>query len=219
LKDYFTAGAKWTAAPKPQLLAAQYDASCSPWLSPPFGPCYVTTEFEPTFDAADIIHCGQDLLVQRSHVTNQLGIEWLQRHLGDQYRLHLIRSRDPGVIHLDTTLMPLAPGKLLVNPEYVDVNTLPTLFRNWDILVAPQPTPTSISLLGTLGEWISMNVLSLDEQRVIVEAEQIALIQALRDWGFQPIPCSFTHCYPFGGSFHCFTLDIRRAGKLKCYEF
>lgn len=44
----------------------------------------LTTEFEPCFDAANIIRCGRDLFVQRSHVTNRLGITWLRQHLGDR---------------------------------------------------------------------------------------------------------------------------------------
>ena len=39
--------------------------------------------------------------------------------------------------------MPIAPGKVLVNPDYVDTKRLPTLFKSWDILVAPRPDPIS----------------------------------------------------------------------------
>ena len=57
----------------------------------------------------------------------------------------------------------------------------------------------------------------LDEERVIVEARQEPLIRALTDWGFRPIPCSFEAYYPFLGSFHCATLDVRRRGELRSY--
>jgi glycine amidinotransferase len=57
----------------------------------------------------------------------------------------------------------------------------------------------------------------LDEKRVIVERTQVSLIKALRDWGFQPIPSPFLSYAPFGGSFHCATLDIRRRGTLQSY--
>ena len=53
----------------------------------------------------------------------------------------------------------------------------------------------------------------LDEKRVIVERLQESLIRKLRDWGFTPIPCSFANDAPFGGSFHCATLDVRRRGE------
>jgi glycine amidinotransferase len=57
----------------------------------------------------------------------------------------------------------------------------------------------------------------LDEKRVVVEKRQEPLIKALKDWGFSPIPCSFEAYYPFMGSFHCATLDIRRRGTLQSY--
>jgi glycine amidinotransferase len=62
-----------------------------------------------------------------------------------------------------------------------------------------------------------MNVLMLDEERVVVEQTQESMIRALRDWGFRPIPCGFMDFAPFGGSFHCATLDVRRRGELESY--
>ena len=62
-----------------------------------------------------------------------------------------------------------------------------------------------------------MNLLSLDEERIIVEKRQEPLIKALKDWGFKPMACNFENYYPFGGSFHCATADIRRRGTLQSY--
>ncbi|MDM8564347.1 hypothetical protein QUF74_01690 [Candidatus Halobeggiatoa sp. HSG11] len=214
-KEYFKAGAKWTAAPKPQLLDALYDWDYTvPTDKEPMR--YVITEFEPVFDAADFVRCGRDIFCQQSNVTNKMGIMWLQRHLGDDYKVHEIHNRSPEAIHIDTTFMPLAPGKVLVSPEYVDVNTLPNVLKNWDILVAPEPVPHNCPL-GAVSNWISINVLMLDEQRIIVEKNQEPLIKALKNWGFKPIPCSFAAYYPFLGSFHCATLDVRRQGELQSY--
>jgi glycine amidinotransferase len=71
--------------------------------------------------------------------------------------------------------------------------------------------------LRLVSDWAGVNVLMLDEQRVVVEKNQELLIKALREWGFKPIPCSFEAYYPFLGSFHCATLDIRRRGELRSY--
>ncbi|MCU0543131.1 MAG: amidinotransferase [Oscillatoriaceae cyanobacterium Prado104] len=215
LKEYFQAGAKWTAAPKPQLLDAQYDMNFQ-FAKPGEELRFVVTEFEPTFDAADFVRCGRDIFGQKSHVTNSLGIEWLQRHLGAEYRIHILESLSPYTIHIDTTFMPLAPGKVLVNPEFIDINKLPKILKSWDILVPPEPVPYS-GKLKMMSNWIQMNILMLDEERVIVEKSQEALIKALKDWGFKPIPCSFENYYPFLGSFHCATLDVRRRGELQSY--
>jgi glycine amidinotransferase len=141
---------------------------------------------------------------------------WLQRHLGESYRVHEIQNRSPQAIHIDTSFMPLAPGKLLISPEYIDVNTLPSILKSWDILVAPEPVPNK-DPLKVVSKWISINVLMLDEERVIVEKNQEPLIKALKSWGFKPIPCSFEAYFPFLGAFHCATLDVRRKGILQSY--
>ena len=219
LKEYLKGGAKWVAAPKPQLLDAQYDPDYkTPANSEEMR--YVITEFEPTFDAADFVRFGRDIFVQKSHVTNSLGIEWVRRHLGDEYRVHEVQSLCPQALHIDTTLVPLAPGKVLVNPLFIDVDNLPDYFKSWDILLAPKPNRTPMTLYDTkvISQWVNMNVLSLDEERVVVEKSQESMIAALKDWGFKPIPCEFESYYPFMGSFHCATLDVRRRGVLRSYE-
>ncbi len=218
-KEYFRRGAKWSAAPRPQLLDEQYDQEFQPSNLGDQDMRYVVTEFEPTFDAADFVRCGRDIIGQKSHVTNELGILWLQRHLGNTYRVHTFQSRCPQAMHIDTTLMPLAPGKVMVNPDWVDVARLPEFLRGWDILQAPQPVPCVQKEMQLISSWASMNVLMLDERRVIVEKRQEPMIKAMKDWGFEPIACPFEDYYPFLGSFHCATLDIRRNGELKSYAY
>ncbi|MFI2619282.1 amidinotransferase [Streptomyces sp. NPDC018584] len=219
LKDYFRRGARWTAAPKPQLTEELYDKEFRP---PKDGEPmrYILTEFEPVFDAADFMRAGRDLFVTRSNVTNQMGIDWLRRHLGPGYRIHEIESRCRTPMHIDTTFVLLAPGKVLVNPEYIDVDRLPDVLRSWDVLVAPEPDPIDERLLkmtSMCGKWLSMNVLMIDEKRVIAERHHTGMLRALESWGFEPIPCDLLHYAPFGGAFHCATLDVRRRGTLETY--
>ena len=75
LKDYFRRGAKWTTAPKPQMSDELYD------MDYPIRNVqdrhklaaqgkFVTTEFEPCFDAADFIRAGRDIFAQRSQVSS-----------------------------------------------------------------------------------------------------------------------------------------------------
>jgi len=217
MREYFRRGARWTSAPKPQCLDALYDADyeATPKGHTPIR--WVTTEFEPAFDAADFVRCGRDLFVTRSHVTNQMGIEWLRRHLGPQFRIHEVRTRSPQAMHIDTTFMPLAPGKLLVNPEYIDVNDLPDAVKNWDILVAPKPVITDDNPVGVVSGWVNMNVIMLDPTHVVVEKNQTPMIKAFESWGFEPVPCAFEPYYAFAGSFHYATLDVRRRGALESY--
>jgi glycine amidinotransferase len=212
IREYFRQGARWTAAPKPQMTDELYDHGYQR------GKGWVTTEHEPVFDAADIARFGKDLFVQRSHVTNQSGIEWLRRHLGPTYNVHAVEFADARAMHIDATFVPLAPGKLLVNPER-PIKQMPPMFERagWQILVAP-PTAVPRTEGGeNIYRWLHMNVLSLDEKRVIVEQDEVPLIRALEGWGFEPIPCSFRAFYPYGGSFHCATCDVRRRGELQSY--
>ncbi|MFI6576651.1 serine/threonine protein kinase [Nocardiopsis sp. NPDC050513] len=216
LKEYFHGGARWSAGPKPELTDEQYDLDHADAHGSAGGRVRTAvTEFEPTFDAADFARFGRDIVAQRSHVTNAFGIEWLRRHLGDAYRIHVLEFDDPHPMHIDATIAPLAPGKLLVNPERV--RRVPDLFRGWDVLRAPTPVIPDGHPLYMTSKWINMNILMLDEQRVVVERQDEPVIEAMKRWGFTPIPCDFRNFNSFGGSFHCATLDVRRRGELESY--
>jgi glycine amidinotransferase len=219
LMDYFRRGARWCAAPKPQLTDALYRSDAADEESDE-GPSTILTEFEPVFDAANFVRCGRDLFVMRNSLVNAFGIAWLQRHLGDGYRIHEIASRNRTAMHIDTAFMPLAPGKVLVNPEYVDVDKLPPLLKSWDILIAPEPEPIEdmLTRLVTMNDrWLSINILMIDTRRVIVDPHYVGLMRAFEAWGFEPVPCPFLHYAALGGSFHCATLDVRRRGALESY--
>ncbi len=230
MKDLMRRGALWISAPKPELTDALYDPEYRYPADAPDGVDddwskvdpdalrFITTEEEPVFDAADFVRCGRDIYGQRSQITNLAGIEWLRRLVEPEYRVHLIPTRCAGAYHIDTTFLPLAPGRALVSPNFVDVARLPAALKKWEILEAPAPRSTPLHLAGWMSDWISINVLSLDEKRVIVEREQEPLIAALRDWGFDPIPCAFKEHYSFMGGFHCATLDVYREGGLEDYS-
>ncbi|MGH3670450.1 MAG: amidinotransferase [Pseudonocardiaceae bacterium] len=214
LKRYFKAGSRWTAGPKPELTDDLYDGS---WTDTPDdgNPQLVITEFEPTFDAADFLRFGRDIVGQKSNVTNRFGIEWLRRHLGSEYRVHVLQFRDAHPMHIDATLMPLAPGKLLINPERVP--KVSALFRGWDVRPAPQPVIPDSHPLYLTSKWINMNILVIDENRAVVEASDEPMVAALKGFGVTPIRCPFQNFNSFGGSFHCATVDVRRSGYLASY--
>lgn len=216
LHEYFHAGAKWTSAPKPRLLDDFYDTDYTvPEKGEPMR--YAINNSECTFDAADFTRCGRDIFVTKSNVTNDFGIAWLRRHLGDAYTIHEIETRSRQPMHIDTTFVPLAPGKALINPEYLDTERLPEILSSWELRAAPPPVISPGQQIDMSSAWLTMNVFMLDPTRVVVEAAQEPLIYMLKEWGFEPIPCPFQHYYYFGGGFHCSTLDIRRAGTLESY--
>lgn len=216
--EYAEAGARWTVAPRPLLKDSLYDNNyCIPLPGEPMR--FIVNESEIVFDAADILRCGKDLFVMRSNVTNMAGINWLRRHLDGRYNVHVVESRCRQPMHIDSSLLAMAPGKVLVNPDYIDIERLPAIFKKWDVLIAPRPDPVKgiMSRISMCGPWLSINTLMLDEKRVIVDPTQTTLIRALKDWGFEPITCPFLNYAPFGGAFHCATLDIRRRGTLQSY--
>jgi len=215
-KEYFKKGAQWVSAPRPQLSDRSYvDGFVAPTEGEPMRT--ILTEFEPLFDAADAIKCGRDIFVAQSSCFNRFGIEWLQRHLGDDYRVHEVSVYDTHPMHIDATFYPLAPGKLLINPERVE--KVPDMFNQagWDVLICPEPLMPEGHPMYNCSCWISMNVLMLDKERVIVSKGEDTLIEALKDWGLKPIPCNFYHFATIGGGFHCASVDIRRRGELESY--
>ncbi len=50
----------------------------------------------------------------------------------NEYRLHLIGSRYRQATHIDRTLMPPAPGKVLLKPQFLNPETLLDVFKAWD---------------------------------------------------------------------------------------
>ena len=208
IKSYFDRGARWLPAPRPQLTGELFADDESGDGG------YAITEFEPVFDAADFVRFGRDIVAQKSHVTNEFGIRWLERAVGQEYRVHTVEVNDAHAMHIDATIVPLAPGRLLVNPERYVPNAL---FRDWEILEAPSPALPSDWPMYFCSPWVSMNVLSLDQDTVVVERQETAMIEALTAWGFTCIPLDFRHVYSFGGSFHCVTLDVRRSGDNGTY--
>ena len=217
IKEYFAAGARWTAAPKPELADGFYNAHIPDTEFDVNQGRSVITEAEPVFDAADFCRMGADLFVQLSHVTNRFGVEWLARHLGPDYRVHVVEFDDPNAMHIDASFVPLAPGRLMINPARTEPSRLPAMFRDWEILQAPEPTVPDDHPFYFTSRWLSVNVLSLDEKRVVVEAGERPTIDFLKRNGFEPIPVPFRNFGSLGGGFHCATCDVRRRGRRQSY--
>ena len=55
-----------------------------------------------------------------------------------------------------------------------------------------------------------MNLLSVNEDLVIVDENQIELIKTLLRYDIDSIPMPMRHARTLGGGFHCVTLDLKR---------
>lgn len=212
LMEYYDSGARWFSAPKPLLEDRLFE----------FDPAAPAPQnFEPAFDAANILRFGRDLLYLVSATGNELGGQWLQRMLGDQFRVHFMKDVYFGS-HIDSTLVALRPGLVLANPERLSMATIPDFLKDWDIIFSPpmenQERHSAEYLQQAIGsEWIDMNLFSLGPDTVVVDGYQSALIALLESKGLEVIPLTLRHSRMMGGGFHCVTLDTRRRGKMESY--
>jgi len=223
IKEYFQAGAKWTTAPKPTMSDELYDQDypIQDWEQKKLlavNGRFVTTEFEPCFDAADFMRCGTDIFAQRSEVTNQMGIEWLRRHLGDNYKIHeLTFNPNENPMHIDATFNIIKPGLVLVNPERPCNQKEFFTKAGWDLVEAPLSTMTDSPALPISSWWLSMNTLMLDKKRVVVCRDEIPTQKMFESLGIECVKVSIPCCNFLGGGFHCWTTDVRRKSKLESY--
>jgi N-dimethylarginine dimethylaminohydrolase len=213
LIDYMKAGAKWYSAPKPMLLDSLFEGF------DPEKP--VPHDHEPAFDAANVLRFGYDLLYLVSATGNEMGGQWLQSILGDDFRVHFMKDVYYGS-HIDSTFVALRPGLVLCNPARINEDTLPEMFRKWDVIYSPPMENTGryspdylAKCIGS--DWIDMNALSISPDMVVVDKDQTQLIRLLEKHGLDVVPIKLRHSRMMGGGFHCITLDTRRRGKMERY--
>ncbi|MER6031058.1 glycine amidinotransferase [Streptomyces sp. NPDC001851] len=223
---YFQQGAKWTTMPRPVMTDRSFDISYvngqhAPALQEISDPksSEFDVGFEMLLDAAQCVRFGKDVIVNVATENHALAVRWLERHLEGRFRLHVMYRFSDN--HIDSLVLPLRPGTLLVrNPEVAE--KLPDPLRSWDRIYPPDPTDDIFPryedddmILTT--KYIDMNVLSVDENTVIANSLFPELIKVLEQNGFTVVPVRHRHRRLFGGGFHCFTLDTVRAGEAEDY--
>ena len=206
MKHYFGLGAHWVAAPKPLMSEALY----------PQGEARLS-EAELAFDAASFARFGRDIFWQPDMVSNRFGADWLQRQIGPDFRIHEIAFDEATPMHIDTSLVPVRPGLVLVNPARPcrGGGMAPFHANGWRVVPAPPSVRSTPPRPGAVSNWISMNILMLDPRTAVVEAAERPTIDLLESLGCKVVPCPFDSVYAFGGGLHCCTADIRRAGTLQ----
>ncbi|KUL37275.1 glycine amidinotransferase [Streptomyces sp. NRRL F-4489] len=220
--QYFARGAKWTVMPRPVMTDRSFDLTAARAKDPEHVPgddeLPVTAAdmgAEMLFDAAQCLRFGRDIIVNAATANHRAGVAWLRRYLDGRFRLHTMHALDNN--HIDTQVLPLRPGTLLLrNPGVLEF--LPEPLRRWDRIYMPAPDPTDFPGYGSddltlTSLYIDMNVLSLDESTVVVNSQAPRLIKTLESHGFDVVPVRHRHRRLFGGGFHCFTLDTVRAGS------
>jgi len=220
--EYFRKGARWVVAPRPSLNEASLDMGY--WKDKVGEPVRSPTEIEPSFeiafDAANCLKFGRDIVMNVGTKNHELGATWLQRHLGEDYRVHPIRLCDS---HIDGHIVPISPGTLLVNEGAMHniYSQLPRELQSWNrIPILDKATNFDypdghLQMATNVG--MSVNVLSLDEKRIIIRDTATLTIEALERAGYEPIPFRLRHSELFGGGIHCATVDVRREDSREDY--
>lgn len=253
--EYLKEGFRWIAAPKPKLnydvklpyyrdesereLTAE-DLKHQELTDGRVEKLHKLSENEILFEAANTVRMGRDLLYLVSSSGNNLGADWLQSVLGDEYRVHrtseIYRSS-----HIDSTVMCLRPGLVLLNSARVNPANCPKMFDKWEKIWFEDVAPTSeaelkfqrefrdplgykIEELGfetnlhdMASPWVGMNLLSFDQKTVIVDERQTNMIKLLEQHKITVVPIRMRHIYTQGGGIHCATLDTVRDSSLESY--
>ena len=215
---------KWLSCPKPlmsdSLYCDDYPIDIRQRTYHAYNENYGLTEAHPVFDAADIYRCGKDIFVQIGFTTNKKGFEWIKRTFGQDFHVHkMIFQNNISPIHIDAEICIPKPGYLIYCPDRppTDESLLPFKNADWNILPAPKPAQLNMPKGCSSSPWISMNILSINEQLAIVEESEKEMTKLLNSIGIDTIEIPFRDVYAFGGSFHCHTLDIKRSGECKQY--
>jgi glycine amidinotransferase len=215
--EYMRGDAVWLSAPRPMMTDASFDYSYVLRVSPerkfernatPFD-----IGFEMMLDGAQCMRFGRDIVINVSNENHRLGYAWLRTVL-PEVTFHEICVTDS---HIDGRLVPLCPGKLLIDARMIkSPEMLPPALCNWDIIPVTEaelsPAAYEYENISLASIAIDINVLSIDEKRVVVNKAATGIIKLLDRNGFTPIPVTFRHGRVLGGAFHCVTLDVRRRG-------
>lgn len=217
--DYFSRGAEWISAPKPMLLDNSIDTSYikkehEKFFKKEKSPMDVG--YEISFDAAQCIKIGKEIIMNVSNDNHRLGAKWLQRVLPDAI-VHTARLTDN---HIDACLLPLRPGIFLCSPYRLkSFDDLPEKFRKWKI-INMEYTESGIEShyhaskeLDIASPFIDCNILSIGPNEVMVNSANTKLCDRLYKEGFDVTPVQLRWSRLFGAGIHCLSLDTIREGS------
>lgn len=200
LREAFDDGAAWFSAPKQLIEDSSFDFSD---LSKP-----TLMNNEILFDAPNVIRIDNDLIFQISNSGNEKGAKWLQR-MFPEYNVHIERDAYSGA-HFDSTIIPLRKGLVLLNGLRCNQNNYPKFFKDWEKIFFSDIVSTDSKDSGISSDSIGLNLLSVNNDLVIVDENQKPLIDILEQHKIESIPLSMRHARTLGGGFHCVTLDLIR---------
>lgn len=158
-------------------------------------------------DAANVLRLNDKWLYLESVSGNRPAAEWLAQQFPsiDIYGCSFYSG-----VHIDSTIVPLREGLVLLNSSRVTPENCPEVFKDWDKIYVTNVKEQSFHQYPYASKWIALNMLAIDPQTVVVDRNQSALIRKLEKLKFTVIPHELRHSRTLGGGFHCVTLDTWR---------
>ena len=158
-------------------------------------------------DAANVCRLGDTWLYLQSHSGNLAAYDWLCKQFP---AVDIELCNFYSGVHIDSTIVPVREGLVLLNASRVTESNCPEAFNSWEKIYIHDVVPQGFYQYPYASKWIAMNMLVLDPATVIVDAAQTELITILKSKGIDAIPHTLSHSRTLGGGFHCVTLDTRR---------
>jgi len=179
------------------------------------GRSYITfpdIDSEYMFDAANVMRCNDEILFLISSTGNFAGARWLQNILGHEYRVTTVPKTVYHGSHIDSTIVPLREGLVMLNSERVTEETIPSFMENWDKLWISKDdikdTRTITPQIST--KWMALNILSINPELVVCDPDQFIIREKLNRVGIESIGIKLPHSRYLLGGHHCTTLDTIR---------
>jgi N-dimethylarginine dimethylaminohydrolase len=164
-------------------------------------------ESDFVLDAANVCRLNDTLLYLESASGNKAAAVWLDAHLPDWI---VETCNFYAGVHIDSTVVPLRDGLVMLNAARVNESNCPDVFKYWDKIYVDDVRAQDFYQYPYASKWIAMNMLVVDPHTVIVDRHQTDLIRKLEQWSFTVIPHELRHSRTLGGGFHCVTLDTWR---------
>lgn len=158
-------------------------------------------------DAANVLRLNDTMLFLESPSGNRAAYHWLCEQFPN-VKIEICNFYSG--VHIDSTIVPLRQGLVMLNASRVSENTVPRVFDNWQKIWVTDVVAQDFYQYPYASKWIAMNMLVIDPFTVICSADQLQLINILKAHNFDVIPLTLRHSRTLGGGFHCVTLDLVR---------
>ena len=158
-------------------------------------------------DAANICRLNDTWLFLESYSGNRAAYDWLCNQFP---KINIELCNFYAGVHIDSTIVPLREGLVLLNGHRVNESNCPRAFDKWEKIYVTDVVAQGFYQYPYASKWIALNMLVLDPHTVIVDRHQTQLIRILEQHNFTVIPLELRHSRTLGGGFHCVTLDTRR---------